>query len=82
MTVRTVGLDIAKQVFQVHGVDQHGRVVLRRRLRREQIAPFFANLPPCMVGLEAWGGSSLLGKAAQWIRPQGSTVRLQGKRDR
>jgi transposase len=45
MTVTTIGLDIAKQVFQVHGVDKQGKVVLRRRLRREQVAPFWMIAP-------------------------------------
>jgi transposase len=73
MKVTTIGLDIAKQVFQVHGVDQQGKVVLRRRLRREQVARFFANLTPCVVGLEACGG------AHYWVRRLsvfGHTVRL------
>ena len=50
-------LDIAKNVFQVHGVDERGRTVLRKRLRRRQVAEFFANLPRCIVGLEACGGA-------------------------
>jgi len=45
MKVATVGLDIAKRVFQVHGVDDQGAVVLRRSLQRDEVAPFFANLP-------------------------------------
>jgi transposase len=45
MKVTAIGLDIAQHVFQVHGVDEQGKVVLRRRLRREQVAPFFPNLP-------------------------------------
>jgi transposase len=49
MSVATIGLDIAKQFFQVHGVDASGRVVLRKKLRRSQVAAFFANLPVCMV---------------------------------
>ena len=57
MKIATVGLDIAKQVFQVHGADVEGRVVLRRRLRRNQVVSFFANLPPCVVGMEACCGS-------------------------
>ena len=72
MTVPTIGLGIAKQVFQVQGVDKQGKEVLRRNLRREQVAPFFANLYPCLVGLEAWGRSALLGKATQWVRSHGS----------
>ena len=57
MQVTTVGLDIAKNVFQVHGVDQHGKVVLRKRLSRGKVLAFFANLPRCVIGLEACGGA-------------------------
>jgi hypothetical protein len=49
----TVGIDLAKNVFQVDGVDARGKVVLRRQLRREQLARFFVNLPPCLVGMES-----------------------------
>jgi transposase len=51
--VTTVGLDLAKNLFQVHGADAQGRPVLKRRLAREKVLEFFANLPPCLVGLEA-----------------------------
>ena len=57
MTASVVGLDTAKNVFQVHGVDERGRVVLRKRLRRGQLTDFFANLPICIVGLEATQGA-------------------------
>jgi transposase len=57
MEVTRIGLDIAKSVFQVHGVDQHGKVVLRKTLRRAELLPYFANLPACLVGIEACGGS-------------------------
>ena len=77
MKIATVGLDIAKQFFQVHGVDAEGRVVLRKKLRRNQVASFFANLPPCVVGLEACCGShywvrvlSRSGHRVQLIAPQ------------
>ena len=53
MQVITIGLDLAKHVFQVHGVDQEGRVILRRRLRRAEVVRFFSSLPPCLVGIEA-----------------------------
>lgn len=53
MNVTTVGFDLAKNVFQVHGVDAEGRVVLRKRLRRAEVIPFFANLSPCLIGMEA-----------------------------
>ena len=52
MQVTTIGLDLVKNVFQVHGVNERGRVVLRKQLRRDQVAPFFANLPACLVGME------------------------------
>jgi transposase len=57
MQVTTIGLDIAKSVFQVHGIDERGRVVLRRRLARGKVVTFFANRPPCRIGLEACGGA-------------------------
>ncbi|MEM8977114.1 MAG: IS110 family transposase [Pseudomonadota bacterium] len=53
--VSTIGLDIAKNVFQVHGIDEAGQVVVRRQLRRRQVLKFFAKLPPCLVGIEACG---------------------------
>lgn len=57
MQVITVGLDLAKHVFQVHAVDASGQVVVRKALRRAQMLPFFAKLPPCLVGMEACGTS-------------------------
>jgi transposase len=53
--VSTIGIDIAKHVFQLHGADGAGEAVLSRRLRRGQVAAFFAALPPCIVGIEACG---------------------------
>ena len=55
--VSVIGLDLAKNVFQLHGVDTHGKVVLRRRLRRAQVEDFFAMLPPCLVGMESCPGA-------------------------
>jgi transposase len=57
MEITTIGLDLAKRVFQVHGVDAAGRVVVRKSLRRAQMLPFFAKLPSCLVGMEACGTS-------------------------
>ena len=57
MEVSTIGLDLAKNVFQIHGVDASGRIVIRRAIRRSQVLPFFAKLPPCLVGIEACGTS-------------------------
>jgi len=51
--VTTIGLDLAKNVFQVHGIDASGRVVVRRQLRRSQVLPFFERQARCVVGLEA-----------------------------
>jgi transposase len=51
--VITIGVDLAKSVFQVHGVDAEGVIVVRRQLRRRQVLPFFEKLPPCLVGMEA-----------------------------
>ena len=73
MNVTTIGLDIAKNVFQVHGVDKAGKVALRKQLKRTQVLVFFANLPPCLIGLEACAG------AHYWARElgkQGHTARL------
>ena len=57
MEITTIGLDLAKNVFQVHGVDATGQVLVRKSLRRAQMLPFFAKLPPCLVGIEACGTS-------------------------
>lgn len=57
MTITTIGLDLAKSVFQVHGVDAKGAVAARKTLRRSQVLSFFSKLPPCLVGIEACGTS-------------------------
>src|SRR5471030_2813599 len=57
MQITTIGLDLAKSVFQVHGVDATGQAVVRKSLRRSQMLPFFAKLPSCLVGMEACGTS-------------------------
>jgi transposase len=57
MQIATIGLDLAKHVFQVHAVDAAGQVVVRKALRRAQVLPFFAKLPPCLIGMEACGTS-------------------------
>ncbi len=69
----TIGLDLAKRVFQAHGADATGRVAFRKRLVRAKVLEFFAALPPCVVALEACGG------AHHWAREigrLGHTVRL------
>jgi transposase len=57
MEISTIGLDLAKNVFQVHGISATGEVVVRKALRRAQMLPFFEKLPPCLVGIEACGTS-------------------------
>jgi transposase len=72
-TVTTIGLDIAKSVFQVHGVDAAGQVVIRRQLKRRYVLAFFEKLPPCLVGIEACASSHHWSRALQTL---GHTVRL------
>ena len=57
MKVTRIGLDLAKAVFQVHGVDGHDKTVLRRQLRRNQMQGFFRDLAPCLIGMEACASS-------------------------
>ena len=53
MQISTIGLDLAKTVFQVHGIDANEKVAVRKQLRRSQVIAFFEALPPCLVGMEA-----------------------------
>jgi transposase len=71
--ISIIGLDLAKNVFQVHGVDASGAVVLRRQLRRAAVERFFAKLPPCLVGMEACGSAHHWGRV---IGGYGHQVRL------
>ena len=73
MKVATIGLDIAKQVFQVHGADKMGRRVLRRKLKRSEVLRFFSDQPACLVGIEASGSAHYW---ARMIGGLGHTVRL------
>src|SRR5512134_3500171 len=73
MKMTTIGLDLAKNVFQVHGVDERGRPVLKKRLKRAQVLPFFATLPPCVIGMEACGGAHYW---ARRLERFGHTVKL------
>jgi transposase len=72
-TVTTIGFDIAKSVFQVHGVDAAGQVVIRRQLRRRSILSFFQKLPSCLIGIEACASSHYWSRELQAL---GHTVRL------
>ena len=73
MKITTIGIDLAKNLFQMHGVDERGKAVLRKQLKRKDVMKFFANLEPCLIGMEACGG------AHYWARKLsefGHTVRL------
>ena len=72
-TITTIGLDIAKSVFQVHGVDAEGNAILRRQLKRRYVLAFFQKLPPCLVGIEACASAHHWSRELQAL---GHTVRL------
>ncbi|ABE64760.1 transposase (plasmid) [Nitrobacter hamburgensis X14] len=69
----TVGIDLAKSVIQIHGVDESGRVLVRRQLRRSQLLAFFEKHPRCLIGMEACAGSHDWGRR---LREMGHDVRL------
>jgi len=73
MEVTRIGLDIAKTVFQVHGVDAQGKVSVQKRLSRSKVLPYFAQLPPCRIGREACGSAHYWGRELQKL---GHDVRL------
>ena len=73
MKITTVGIDLAKNVFQVHGIDERGKAVLRKQLRRAQVAVFFGNMPPCVIGMEACASAHHWARTLQRF---GHTVRL------
>ena len=78
MQVTTIGLDIAKNVFQVHGIDAEEKVVVRKQLRRNKVIEFFKALPPCLIGMEACA------TAHYWARELtklGHKVRLMPPKD-
>lgn len=75
--IKVLGIDLAKNSFQLHGVDEHGNVVLKKKLNRNNLSAFIANLPPCLIGLEACGGAhywvrtlTQLGHTVKMIAPQ------------
>ena len=77
MKITTVGIDLAKSVFQVHGVDERGKALLRKQLKRSEVLKFFANLPVCLIGMEACGS------AHHWARKLlelGHAVKLMAPR--
>lgn len=73
MKITTIGIDLAKEVFQIHGVDERGKVVVCKQLKRNEMAKYFANLEPCLISMEACGS------AHHWARKLGGyehTVKL------
>jgi transposase len=77
MDINTIGIDIAKRIFQFHGVNKNGKTVLKKRLMRDQVLEFMTNMPKCLVGIEACGGANywarelvLLGHEVRLMAPQ------------
>jgi transposase len=73
MKITTVGLDLAKNIFQVHGVDEHGKMAARKQLKRAEMAKYFARLEPCLIGMEACGSAHYW---ARKLAEYGHTVKL------
>lgn len=57
MKITIVGIDLAKSVFQLHGVNEFGKTVIKKQLRRDQVSEYFVNLPTCLIGMEACGSA-------------------------
>ena len=72
MQPSTIGLDLAKHIFQVHGIDAAGQVVIRKRLRRSELLAFFKQLPPCLVGIEACGSAHHWARELTGAGPHGA----------
>ena len=77
MEITTIGIDLSKNVFQIHGVDHRGKTALKKQLKREQMLPYFANFPSCLIGIEACGSAhywarklAALGHTVKLIAPQ------------
>jgi transposase len=73
MKITTIGIDLAKNVFQAHGVNEHGKTEKKKQLKRGQVAEFFANLPPCLIGIEACGSAHYWARKLEGF---GHTVKL------
>src|SRR3989442_15672428 len=78
MQITTIGLDIANNVFQVHGIDAAEKVVVRKQLRRSKVIAFFEAMPPCLVGMEACASAHYW---ARELRKLGLEVRLMPARE-
>ncbi|XAG70582.1 IS110 family transposase [bacterium 19CA06SA08-2] len=73
MNVKTIGIDLAKAIFQIHGVNEHGKCLFNKPLKRAQMISFFANLPPCLIGMEACSSAHYWANKLQGL---GHTVKL------
>ena len=73
MKITTIGIDLAKNVFQIHGVGEHGKVMVRKQLKRAEMSKYFANLTPCLIGMEACGSAHYW---ARKLEGYGHTVKL------
>lgn len=73
MNISTVGIDLAKNVFQIHGADERGNKLFNKQLQRKQVMKFFAKLPLCLIGMEACGGAHFW---ARKLQQMGHTVKL------
>ena len=73
MNVKRIGIDLAKQVFQLHGVDYNEKVVLKKQLQRTKMLAYFQSLPPCLIGMEACGSAHYWARELQKL---GHTVKL------
>jgi transposase len=73
MKITTIGIDLAKAVFAIHGVNAHGKTALKKQLKRAQMLTFFANLEPCLIGMEACGSAHYW---ARQLTALGHTVKL------
>lgn len=73
MKIATIGIDLAKNIFQIHGVDGHSKVIVRRQLKRAEMANYFAHLEPCLIGMEACGSAH---HWARKLQSYGHTVKL------
>jgi len=73
MKIATVGIDLAKNVLQIHGVSESGKAVLKKQLKRSQVLEFFGNMEQCLIGMEACGGAH---HWARQLQALGHTVRL------
>ena len=73
MKISTIGIDLAKDIFQIHAVDERGKVVQKKKLRRKEMTTYFANLEPCLIGMEACASSHYWARKLQLM---GHTVKL------